>query len=149
MSTDDTDQLHSLATELLRSHGHRYTRARQRIVAVLGRAIAPLTIPQLLEIEEGLTQSTAYRTLALLEEAGIATRILTTNDHARYELDERLTRRHHHHLICSDCGDVRDFELSEDLERTLEAELQQAGQAATFQIARHRLDALGSCASCS
>ncbi|MGI9612177.1 MAG: Fur family transcriptional regulator [Acidimicrobiales bacterium] len=149
MSTDEADRLHTSATELLRSRGHRYTGARQRVVALLDRATAPLTIPQLLEIDDALTQSTAYRAIAVLEEAGVATRIVTADDHARYELDERVTRRHHHHLICTDCGHVEDFELSDDLERTLDEELQLAGQMATFKVDRHRLDALGSCASCS
>ena len=150
MSTNDTDGLHAAATELLRSHGHRYTRARRRIVAVLERATAPLTIPQLLETEERLAQSSTYRNMAILEEAGVATRILLTrDDHTRYELDERVTRRHHHHLICGACGDVQDFELSDGLERALAQELQQAGTTAAFQIDRHRLDALGSCASCA
>lgn len=148
MSTDDTDRLHSSATELLRSRGHRYTGARQRIVAVLERADAPLTIPQLLELDGELTQSTAYRAVAILEEVGVATRIVIPDDHSRYELDERLTRRHHHHLICTDCGDVQDFELSDDLEGALEQELRQAGRVAAFKVSRHRLDALGSCGSC-
>ena len=35
-------------------------------------------------------------------------RIVTADEHARYELDEALTERHHHHLVCSRCGVVLD-----------------------------------------
>lgn len=148
MPTEDVDHLHTAAGELLGAHGHRYTRARRRIVSLLEQAAAPVTIPQLLETDGDLAQSSTYRNVALLEEAGVAAKILVTDDHARYELDERVTKRHHHHLICVDCGEVQDFELSVDLERSLHNELEHAGRAATFKVDRHRLDALGNCGSC-
>ncbi|MEM9135185.1 MAG: transcriptional repressor [Actinomycetota bacterium] len=147
-TSDDLDHLHAAAIERLTAHGHRYTRARRRIVTLLDEASAPVTIPQLLDIDGDLAQSSTYRNVAILEEAGVATRILVADDHARYELDERVTKRHHHHLICVECGEVQDFELSMELERSLDEALERAGRSATFRVERHRLDALGSCESC-
>ncbi|MEM7341138.1 MAG: transcriptional repressor [Actinomycetota bacterium] len=148
MLTDDLDAIHSQAAELLRDGGHRYTAARRRIVAALIGAEGPITIPQLLTIADHLVQSSTYRNLSVLEEAGVVARVITREDHARYELDERLTR-HHHHLICTDCGEVLDFELSPSLEASLDQELQRAGQAVMFRIEHHRLDLLGTCMGCS
>ena len=60
-----------------------------------------------------------------------------------------MTKHHHHHLICTDCGDVRDFELPATVERSLQREFGRAGRAATFRIEGHRVDLLGVCASCT
>ena len=141
--------MHDAATELLAANGHRYTAARRIIVTALGRADAPLTIPQLLAADGRLVQSSTYRNVVILEEAGAVSRVVTPDDHARFELDERLTHHHHHHLICTDCGDVGDFELAAPVERLLQAEFGRAGRAATFRIERHRIDLLGTCATCS
>ncbi len=148
MPTDDLDRLNAQAAKLLTAHAHRFTTARQHIVAALHEADSPLTILQLLDAGEGLVQSTTYRNLVVLEDAGVVTRVITPDDHARYELDEHLTH-HHHHLICNDCGDVKDFELSDNLENKLDGELQEAGRTAGFRIERHSLDLFGTCKSCS
>ncbi len=143
------ERLHTTASELLRRKGHRYTQGRRRLVAALHAARAPATIPQLVSHDDELTMSSTYRNLALLEEAGVVARIITLDDHARYELAERVTQRHHHHLVCVGCGDVRDFELSEDLERSLDSELKRAGQAERFAVESHSLDLLGICHECA
>ena len=147
MPTDD--RLHTAAGELLAKGGHRYTTARRRLVGALQKASAPATIPQLLAMDAELVQSSAYRNLAILVDAGVVTRIVTVGDHAAFELDERLTDRHHHHIVCVDCGDVRDFELSDGLEQILEKELGRTAEANGFTIDCHRLDLLGTCNRCS
>ena len=139
---------HQTANQLLRSHGHRYTAARRRIVEVLGNASGPLTVPQLIERNNNLAESSTYRNLSILQAAGVVMIVVTPDDHTRFELDELLTEQHHHHLICTDCGDVQDFELSESVELLLNQELDRTGRAATFRIDRHRLDLLGACAAC-
>ena len=47
-------------------------------------------------------------------------RVTSTDEFARFELAEDITDHHHHHLICSACGDVADFTVSEHLEAALE-----------------------------
>ena len=65
----------------------------------------------------------------MLERAGVVHRIVTADDFARYELAEDLTE-HHHHLICSACGDVRDFTVSPELEGDLDRALAAASARA-------------------
>ena len=77
------------------------------------------------------------------------TRIVTHDDHARFELAEALTDHHHHHLICSNCGLVSDFELSSDVEQTLDRALRRIGRSAQFEIEGHRLDLIGVCDTCA
>jgi Fur family transcriptional regulator, ferric uptake regulator len=143
------DLLHEDVSTLLRGGDHRYTSGRRRVVSVLGDSAGPMTILQILEIDSGLAQSSVYRNLAILEEVGAVTRIVTHDDHARYELAEGLTDHHHHHLICSTCGDVSDFALADELERTLERAFGRAAKRAGFALDDHRLDLVGRCAKCT
>lgn len=132
---------------LLRHADQRYTSGRRRLVAVLQTGDGPLTITQILAADRSLPQSSVYRNLTILEEVGAVTRILTHDDFARYELAEHLTE-HHHHLICSTCGDVTDFSLDPGAESGLDRALHRAADAVGFDIDTHRLDLLGTCRSC-
>jgi Fe2+ or Zn2+ uptake regulation protein len=142
------EPLHATAADRLRTDGQRYTAQRRAIVDRLHTEEQPLTIPQLLGREPGLAQSSAYRNLAVLERAGVVHRIVTSDEFARYELAEDLTR-HHHHLICSSCGAVSDFEVSAAVEHDLERALARVAKRAGFTVRTHRLDLVGTCATCS
>ena len=143
-----TPTVHSTAADRLRDEGQRYTTQRRGLVDLLVEVEQPLTIPQLLERQPGLSQSSAYRNLAVLERAGVVHRIAGADGFARYELTEDLTG-HHHHLICSTCGEVVDFEVSDQVERDLDVALHRAAQRVGFQVSGHRLDLVGTCATCS
>ncbi len=135
------------AAALLRRANQRYTSSRRRIVAALQAGDGPLTITQIVAADDSLPQSTVYRNLTILEEANIVTRIVTSDDFARYELAEHLTE-HHHHLICSNCGDVTDFSLDARTETSLDRALHRAASQAGFRADAHRLDLLGTCVGC-
>ena len=115
-----TAELNRAVTDQLAVHDLRYTAVRRRLVDELRRAEGPVTLPQILESATDLAQSSAYRNLSLLEEAGVVRRLVHGGDHAHFELAEELTE-HHHHLICDVCGAVVDFTLGAELERRLES----------------------------
>lgn len=139
--------LHELAALRLSGLDQRYTRARRALVDVLAAADAPLAIPQLLDRDRALAQSSAYRNLTVLERAGVVHRIVTADEFARYELAEDLTG-HHHHLICSACGDVRDVTMPPELESQLDRALGRIAGEHDFAADHHRLDLVGTCPSC-
>jgi Fur family ferric uptake transcriptional regulator len=139
--------LHELAARRLAGLDQRYTRGRRALVAVLAATDAPLALPQLLERDRSLAQSSAYRNLTVLERAGVVHRIVTSDEFGRYELAEDLTG-HHHHLICSSCGDVRDFTVPPDVETQLDRALGRIAGANDFRADHHRLDLVGVCATC-
>ncbi|MEJ7846404.1 MAG: Fur family transcriptional regulator [Acidimicrobiales bacterium] len=143
----DHVELHSTATTRLRKDGQRYTASRRALVDALVASDRPLTIPDLLAARRDLAQSSAYRNLAVLERAGVVRRIFSTDEFARFELAEDLTE-HHHHLICTACGDVADFTVSAKVERTIEAALATAAGDTGFRAEHHRLDLVGTCADC-
>ena len=142
------DLLHDDVASLLRTGDHRYTSGRRRVIRVLHAVARPVTIPEILGVDAGLAQSSVYRNLTILEEVGAVTRIVTHDDHARFELAEALTDHHHHHLFCSSCGSVSDFELAADTESNLETALASVGRSSKFRIDGHRLDLLGTCSTC-
>ncbi len=133
---------------LLRRADQRYTTGRRRLVAALQAGGGPLTITQILAEDASLAQSSVYRNLTILEEVGAVTRIVTRDDFARYELAEGLTE-HHHHLICSNCGDVADFSLDGSTETDLDKALHDAAAEYGFNVEAHRLDLLGVCSDCN
>src|SRR5215472_2285530 len=137
--------LHDTVVRLLHTQQQRLTPARELIIAVLDAADGPLTITEILAAGDGLAQSSVYRNLVVLEQAGVVHRVVTRDDFARYELAEDLTG-HHHHLVCSNCGRVEDLPATPAVERSVAAAIDEAARAAGFRTQHHRLDLVGLCA---
>jgi Fe2+ or Zn2+ uptake regulation protein len=140
----------SEVTQRLRRADQRYTKGRRALVHALRAVGRPVTIPELVDVTPGLAISSAYRNLTVLESTGVVHRIvLGGDDHARFELAEVLTANHHHHLICTACGAVDDFTVPGRLEKAVSAALADVATATGFRPADHRLDLVGTCASCA
>ncbi len=85
-------------------------------------------------------RTTVYRTLKLLENAGLA-QALVLKGETRFE--RVFNRRHHDHFICNDCGAI--FEFSSDEIEALQEE--EAGRIG-FRIDGHEHRVFGKCATC-
>jgi Fe2+ or Zn2+ uptake regulation protein len=142
------DTVHAIVAERLREAGQRYTGQRRRLVEILAVAHSPLSIPDILRGRRGLPQSSVYRNLSDLVDAGLVRRIVTDEDFGRYELAEDLTG-HHHHVICSTCGRTRDVTMPAGIERTLDLTLDGVARRAGFADVEHRLDLIGTCEECA
>jgi len=140
--------VHAVAASRLGASGQRYTPSRRAVVEALQRAGRPLTIPEVLEGDRSLPQSSAYRTIAVLTQVGVVRRVVAVDEFTRFELAEDLSS-HHHHLLCSSCGLVADFELPPDLERQLEVAFETAATEQRFESIHHRVDLVGRCTNCS
>lgn len=143
-----TPDLDWTATSRLRAAGRRYTGQRRRLVELLAEAGRPMTIPDILVVRSDLKQSSVYRNLADLEQAGVVRRVATDEGFGRYELAEDLIG-HHHHLVCERCGRIRDVDVPPDVERTLDRALDRIAKRAGFAHVSHRLDLVGLCADCA
>jgi Fur family transcriptional regulator, ferric uptake regulator len=145
---DDVVEVHRTAAERLQGVDQRYTAGRRAIVDALVESPRPLTIAELLESAPSLPQSSAYRNLAVLEQADVVHRVFGSDEFARFELTEDLAG-HHHHLICSICGDVADFTVDPAIEALLVDAMQAVTDDTGFRPLHHRLDLVGVCAACS
>jgi Fur family ferric uptake transcriptional regulator len=141
-------ELHATVASRLRAVGQRYTSSRRALVEVIADAGRPLTIPEILARRSELPQSSVYRNLAVLEQAGTVHRLMAADEFARYELTEDLTE-HHHHLMCVSCGNVADYTMSPTLERTMAKAIAEVAADTGFQPTGHRLDLVGLCRLCS
>ncbi len=87
--------------------------------------------------------ATVYRSLELLTDLDILTRISFDDGRARYEFNQEETH-HHHHLVCVECGHVDEY--GEDLLDPLEARiLKDRG----FHVLDHELKFYGLCQRCA
>ena len=141
-------EVHRRVELLLASRDQRYTSSRRAIVDALARLGRPATITELLGLVPGLAPSTAYRSLTILGDAGVLRRVSGTDEFGRFELTEELSGRHHHHVICADCGLVLDAVASVRLERALAEAAKAVAEANGFDITDHRLELVGRCGDC-
>lgn len=139
--------LHEAVEDRLAASDQRYTPLRRVLVDVLSASGRPLTVPEILDMAPDLPQSSAYRNLTILIDAGVARRVATTKDHWRVELAEDIAG-HHHHLVCAGCGRVEDVEAPADLERALRDTARAIAAGWSFEVREHRLDLLGICVDC-
>ena len=140
-------ELRDTVTSRLRDINQRLTANREAIVGVLEATPRPLTIAEILAERSDLAQSSVYRNLVVLEQAGLVHRIVTNDEYARFELAEELTG-HHHHLICANCGMVEDVPASAGLEESVHAASDQVARATGFRTQHHRVDLVGLCRDC-
>jgi Fur family ferric uptake transcriptional regulator len=142
-----SSELENRMAARLRGASQRLTPNRRAVIEVLSRARQPLTMPEILGARRDLAQSSVYRSLTVLEQAGVVRRVRTEGDFARYELAEELTE-HHHHLVCANCGAVEDVVVPARLERSVDDAVAAMANARGFEPRSHRLDIVGLCPRC-
>lgn len=139
--------LHQIAADRVVGDRQRYTSMRRQLVEILSRADHPVTIPDIIRLHPQLAQSSVYRNLTVLEQAGVITKVVTHDEWARFELAEDLGG-HHHHLICEMCGTVRDVVVPDTVESALDQSLGSLATMNGFELRHHRLDLVGVCYDC-
>ena len=144
-----TSPLDREVAKRLTDHEIRYTRGRQRVVAVLAGAGGPLSAAELHEaIAQELPLSSIYRSLSVLEDAGVLAPHHGAKGLTRYELAEWL-RGHHHHLVCIDCGSVEDVDVSTRHETQVDRIVREISSAESFIPINHALEIEGRCVRCA
>ncbi|MDA0286093.1 MAG: transcriptional repressor [Actinobacteria bacterium] len=136
-------------------NNQRYSMKRQAIVTLLEKSNRPLTITEILQRSQNLksnknviVQSSLYRNLLVLEEVGAVQRVFSTDDLSRYELNEEILG-HHHHMLCSVCGDMRDMIIPQQLEEKINSTFAHLAKVSGFKLDKHRIDLVGRCKKCA
>jgi Fur family ferric uptake transcriptional regulator len=129
----------------LKERGLRRSSVRDEVVSEFFRAGRHVSIDELLARVRGrfpdTGYATVYRTLRLLVDTGFAS---ARDFGGARTLFEPADIPHHDHLVCTACGEVREFE-----DPAIEALQEKVAQRAGFEIASHRLELYGRCAACS
>ncbi len=140
---------HRQVESLLAGLEVRYTRGRRAVVDVLASAEGPLGAAEISDRLRGAVPlSSVYRSLAVLEEAGVLIPHFAQKGLTRYELGEWL-RGHHHHLVCIACGTVEDVTLPDALEEAMDRIVRDIGGLTRFDAANHSLEIEGRCTRCA
>src|SRR5438105_3259505 len=91
--------------------------------------------------DSSVGQTTVYRTLKLLTDAGLAREVRFGDGRAHYE--HNYKHQHHDHMICSACGRIIEF-FSPELEAIQDA----MAAKHKFELTSHLLRMIGVCADC-
>lgn len=127
--------------------GQRWTRGRRAVVEVMAGITSPVSVPELQAmVGPAIPLSTLYRIISDLLTANVLIKLEFAEGFARFELDDALSK-HHHHLVCTECGTVIDLEFAE-LETVLDGTNAAIRKRTGFKVASHRLDFFGVCGAC-
>lgn len=107
MTSDDQDTSDFVRT--CRRAGLRATFQRTEILSVLSTTNAHPDAETIYEKVRAriptISLDTVYRTLRVLEEKGVISRVGSVRDRTRFEANTEK----HHHFVCTGCGRVEDF----------------------------------------
>src|ERR671933_1914703 len=125
--------------------GLKRTSQRDLILEVFLRTEEHLTSEDLYRLvqreDPNIGQTTVYRTLKLLTEAGLAREVRFGDGRTHYE--HNYKHQHHDHMICMECGELIEF-FSAELEAIQEA----MAAKHRFEVRQHLLRILGVRAKC-
>lgn len=132
----------------LKSQGYKLTPQRRAILdTVIENQGKHLSTEEIYDIvkkccpEIGL--ATVYRTLQLLSDLDVLSKLNLDDGCVRYELNTHKDDHQHHHLICTNCGAV--IEVVVDLLDPLETEIE---ENYNFKINDHKVKFFGICSKC-
>jgi Fur family ferric uptake transcriptional regulator len=129
----------------LQKKGLKRTTQRDLILNIFLRTEEHLSSEDLYRLvqkeDPSVGQTTVYRTLKLLSEAGLAREVRFGDNRTHYE--HNYKHQHHDHMICSKCGRIIEF-FSAELEGIQDA----MAAKHRFQITQHLLRIIGICAEC-
>ena len=128
-------------TETLEDLGCRITAPRRRVLRLLESRLDAFAAEDLLVDLPDVGRATVYRTIKLLLNAGALCKSSLPNGSPRYTLDQS---RHHHHVVCVQCGRVEEFRHSsvERMLRSMRSEI-------PGELIGHRLELYMLCDQCS
>lgn len=137
-----------------RGCGYRMTIPRQAILDALSATSEHLSAEDVyitvhkLYPHIGLT--TVYRTLELMVNMGLVFKLDFGDRRARYELSMGPKGiRHHHHLVCTNCGRVIDYTDFIDEEKELLGQTEKGlSKKFNFKITNHLIQFYGLCDKC-
>lgn len=145
MSTGPRKAQIRFLTDALAAEGYRLTAARkviaEAIVSSGGHCSADELVAQVHKMASGVGRMTVYRTLDLFCRLGLARPYYPRTGAAHYAI---MDSGHHHHLVCSSCGEIVDVEDCELQEVTQE----RIGDRFDFEVQGHLLEFYGLCSKC-
>jgi|FLYL01.1.fsa_nt_gi Fur family ferric uptake transcriptional regulator len=124
----------------LEARGYRVTPSRRAVLASILQRGDHFTVDDLVRHCRGAGRATVFRTIRLLTEMGVVCRVLMEDGSLHYRLSQR---GHHHHVVCTQCGSVRDLD-----ECGVGGLVRELAAASGYEIEGHWLEFYGRCLEC-
>ena len=144
MKKDAAREEKDVLAAYIAEHGLKRSDQREAIADVFLRSNSHLSVDDLLALARKkrpeVGRTTVYRTLKLLQAAGLAQELQLKGE-TRFERDYK--REHHDHFICKTCGEIFEFH-SDEIERIQDQVAADIG----FVIDGHRHQIFGYCKDC-
>ena len=142
----DSDVRIQRFAQFLSGSGLKSTRQRDRIVHAFfdaGRHVSAEELYHRIRTEDAsIGLVTVYRTLKLLQEAGLAKGRQFGDAYKRF--DPSPADRPHDHLICTRCGKIQEF-----ADASLHTLRERVARSRGFTVTEHRLELYGFCRDCA
>jgi Fur family transcriptional regulator, ferric uptake regulator len=138
------NQTHSQLIEQLQTRGIRVTPQRAIIFEAIEKLEGHITAEEIFEqvqqVNPYISLATVYRTLELLQELHLINQTNFGRSQTYFALKDHGS---HHHLVCSECGQIEEF--SDEIFSSVRAELEkQYG----FQAQTDHMSIFGVCKVC-
>jgi len=129
--------------EILKKNRLSVTVARKAVLELFLQKKKPLTVKDFKKVEslKAVNESSIYRNLSKLEEAGIIHAIPGASEFQSFELTPK--EHHHHHISCVKCKTIECLDIC-GLEKHMKAMAESVG----FALKNHTVELLGLCKSC-
>ena len=129
------------AESRIRDAGLKRSTPRLRMVELLAGRDCAVTALEIDAELEGVGRATVYRAIDQLEGLGLVQKVDMGTSALGYEKVDP-SGRHHHHIVCEDCGKVEPFE-DEALEEAIHG-IRRKG----FRLENHEVTLHGLCQDC-
>lgn len=126
--------------QTLARRGYRLTGPRRALLEVMEGLGDHFVADDVLGAAPLVGRATVFRTLKLLQDLDVVCQVVLEDGTTAYRL---APDEHHHHLLCVECGEMRDFS-SDDLEAVLAEVARRTG----YSIEAHRFEVYGRCPAC-
>jgi Fe2+ or Zn2+ uptake regulation protein len=130
--------------ETIQKTSLKVTPARVAVLRAFTRKLQPLSAETLIHKlrKADVDNVTIYRTLNIFEKVGIIRRVDLRKDSICFE----LASHHHHHFVCTGCGDIEKINKC-NLQSLVKKSLRQAKKFASVDT--HSFELFGLCKICA
>jgi len=131
----------------------RWTVPREAILNLLSKTSGHISAKEiyaaLYRIYPGIGLTTVYRTLDLLVRMDLLNKFTFGGGESLYEIRSGEKKEHHHHLICTNCGRIIDYnEFLEEEVKLIKKTEEVLEQKYNFKVLNHNIEFYGLCDKC-
>lgn len=120
----------------LKKSGYKLTAPRKMLLKVFKKINKPMTLNEIHSECSSIDFASVYRSVKLFNEIGLVEEVNFADKKIRYELSNNS---HHHHLLCTKCGEIKELPV---------CILSEIEKLTNYTITKHTFEFIGICPNC-